>query len=187
MRILSLYLLLLGLLVTAAPSLAQVPLLEIEARGLRTTDVEISFCGPTCRDLYPRFLSYRLAFMTDGTAVGTLTENPLDDPSFGATTETFQGVASPQQAADLRSFLTAARIGFEPGGCSVVFAETVELKPYPKFNVYNLSYTVLWYGRGNRFNLFALPAGLPGCATSLRNLLRHAISVARDVQQSSRK
>jgi hypothetical protein len=197
MRIISLLLFPLGLLViaesggarTAADEAgavaAAVPLLEVEARGMRFPFAERSVCEGCVSTSEPLFISQRIAVMAGGTVVGALTENRTDDPSSGATTELFRGTASPQQLETLRSDLAAARVGFERGGCSVVRLELVSLPPMAIYNVYRLAYTVLWYGRGNRFNLFELPVGSPPCAAPLHEMLTDVIAVARDVQERS--
>lgn len=159
-----------------------VPVLEVEARGLRVTNVEIPFCGVACDRLYPEFLSLRYAFMRGGRVVGTVSVNELDDAAAGSTAVAFEGLATPAEMSALQSRLLTAAVGFEQGGCSVVFGEAIPDEPYPTTEIYELSYRLLWYGRGNRFNLFDLPLGIPACDPPLRNLVSYAVFLARDVQ-----
>ncbi|HWM91730.1 MAG TPA: hypothetical protein VN493_13260 [Thermoanaerobaculia bacterium] len=98
-------LLLLGLCISRASGAAQImtetaplsvatPLIEVEARGIRTTDIDIPLCGNTCDDLDPHFISYRVAITTGGTVAGTLTEKKLEDESARAVTRIFSGTAT---------------------------------------------------------------------------------------------
>jgi hypothetical protein len=175
-----------GVAQTAPAWISATSLLEVEARAFRTTTLEIPFCDVFCRNLDPHFISYRAAIAVGGTVAGTLTEKRLEDASARAMTRIFTGTATPQQMATLRDLLANARIGFEQGGCTVVFTEEVPNQPNPTFHVYELAYTVVWYGRGNRINLFELPLGAPPCPAPLRNLMTHVISVVRDAERRAR-
>jgi hypothetical protein len=163
-----------------AQSFTATPLIEVEARGIRTTDVDIPLCGNTCQGIHPHFLSYRVAIMTDGTVVGSLTENDLENRSSRAVTRGFRGTVTPEQMAALRSLLLDTRIGFEEGGCTAGFSADVAQTQFPTRHNYLLAYSVLWFGRGNRANFFELPAGAEACEGSLRGLMQHILLVARD-------
>ena len=166
-----------------AQSFTATPLLEVEARGTRTTDVDIPFCGNPCDRIHPHFLSYRVAILTDGTVVATLTENDLENRSSPAETRGFRGTVTPEQMAALRSLLLETRIGLEEGGCSAGVSEELTGTRHPTRHNYLLSYSVLWFGRGNRAHSFELPVDAPACEDPLRDLMSHILLVARDAQR----
>lgn len=171
---------------TAPASVVATPLIEVEGRGIRRTTIEIPLCDVFCRNLDPHFISYRVAITVGGAVTGTLTEKDLEDEVARAVTRIFTGNATSQQMATLRDRLANARIGFEQGGCTLGFTEEVPDQPNPTFHGYELAYDVVWYGKGNRINLFELPLGAPPCPAALRNLMTHIISVARDVERRDR-
>lgn len=173
--------------VSKAASFSATPLLEVEGRGLRTTDVDIPLCGNTCDAIHPHFLSYRVAIMTGGAVVGTLTENDLENRATQAVTRAFRGNATPAQMATLRTLLTEARIGFQEGGCTAGFSEEVPDQPNPTRHDFLLSYSVLWFGKGKRVNYFELPLGAGACEAPLRNLMRHVAIIARDAARDTQR
>jgi len=88
--------------------------------------------------------------------------------------------------ATLPTLHADARIGLQQGGCTVGFAEEVANQPNPTFHSYELAYTAVRFGKGNRINLFELPLGAQPCQASLRNVMTHIVSVARDVQRRAK-
>lgn len=154
------------------------PLLELEGRGTRVTNLSIPFCGAGCLGRDPRFVSYRLQLLHDGRVSATLSENRLGNPD-AAVARVVDGRGDHAAFVALREQLAAARIGQAAGGCRVV----VELAPPSDdpqaADFAALSYRLLWFGAGDRARLLELPQQSGEvCPQPLRELVQRALDYA---------
>lgn len=153
------------------------PLLELEGRGTRVTNLSIPFCGAACLG-DPRFVSYRLQVLHDGRVSATLSENRLGNPD-AAVARVVDGRGDHAAFVALKEQLAAARIGQAAGGCRVVLRLAPPSDDPQAADFTALSYRLLWFGAGDRARLLELPQESgEACPQPLRELVKRALDYA---------
>ena len=175
--LLPLALLLLSVTPAAAAELAGRPLLELDGYGRRVTVASIPFCEHTCRNINPRFASYRLQVLHDGRVSATFTENRLRNAD-SAASRVISG-RGPRAAFDeLRAALVAAPIGQIEDGCrAAILLPSADGDP-AKFDAVHLSIQLQWYGAADRTRRLDLPVDAPFCPRPLERVVQAAVDYA---------